>query len=88
MLGLSVCYSYERDNLLGTAGALRLAYDKGMLRDSFFVLYGDSYLPINFALVADGFRVSGRPALMTVYRNDSSLERSNAAFADGRCHSL
>src|SRR6516165_3041918 len=43
--GLSVAYSDEGDVLRGTGGALRLAADLGLLSQSFFVLYGDSYLP-------------------------------------------
>ncbi len=34
----------EGDDLRGTAGALRLALDQGVLGDAFGVLYGDSYL--------------------------------------------
>jgi NDP-sugar pyrophosphorylase family protein len=82
--GLSIRYSYERSGLLGTGGALRLAVDRGLLDDPFYVLYGDSYLHVNYAEVADRFRNSGRPALMTVYRNDGALERSNACYVDGR----
>lgn len=77
---LSVRYSYEEQGLMGTAGALRLAADRGLLDGCFFVLYGDSYLPIPLLPVEQSFRASSKPALMTVLRNDGRLEPSNAIF--------
>ena len=82
--GLGVRYVDEGDDLRGTAGALRLALDEGVLGDAFGVLYGDSYLPIELRPVWDAFRAAGRPALMTVYRNDDRWDASNAVFAEGR----
>jgi NDP-sugar pyrophosphorylase family protein len=81
--GVSVRYSYERDGLLGTAGAVRLAVDRGLLELAFFVLYGDSYLPIRYRDVAGAFDRCGCPALMTVYANHDRWEKSNASYADG-----
>ena len=49
--GLDVVYSDEGDAGLGTAGALRLAVDRGVMDEGFLVLYGDSYLPIDLAPV-------------------------------------
>ncbi len=45
--GLSVRYSFDGEKLLGTGGALRRALP--LLGDEFFVLYGDSYLEIDYA---------------------------------------
>ncbi|HLI55365.1 MAG TPA: sugar phosphate nucleotidyltransferase [Acidimicrobiales bacterium] len=81
--GLSVCYSREDGGLLGTGGALRLARERDLLDEEFFVLYGDSYLPVDFDQVAAAFRRSGGAALMTLFRNEGRLEASNACF-DGR----
>lgn len=75
-------YSFDGPKLLGTAGALRLALP--LLGDQFFVLYGDSYLPCDYAAVEDAFRLSGRTALMTVYRNQNQWDYSNVEFSDGR----
>jgi NDP-sugar pyrophosphorylase family protein len=77
---LNVSYVDEGTQLRGTAGALRLALDQGVLEESFFVVYGDSYLTVNVALVEEAFRSSGCPALMTVYRNAGRWEESNAVF--------
>lgn len=81
--GVAVDFVDEGEDLRGTAGALRLALDEGVLRERFFVLYGDSYLPISLEPVWEAFVESGRPALMTVLRNENRWDRSNAAVEDG-----
>jgi MurNAc alpha-1-phosphate uridylyltransferase len=43
--GLAVRYADEGDDLKGTGGALRGALDAGLLAETFFVLYGDFFLP-------------------------------------------
>jgi len=78
--GLSVKYVDEGSDLRGTGGALRLAHDEGALAESFAVLYGDSYLQLDLPRVYALFRASGRPALMTVLRNEGRWDRSNADF--------
>ena len=51
--------------------------------DAFFVLYGDSFLPIDFGAVERAYGESGKPALMTVLRNADRWDKSNARF-DGK----
>jgi NDP-sugar pyrophosphorylase family protein len=80
--GLRVRYVDEGEDLRGTAGALRLALDSGLLEDHFLVTYGDSYLPVDFGELAHLFNRSGRPAMMTVFRNDGRWDRSNV-IVDG-----
>lgn len=82
--GVAVTYVDEGERLRGTAGALRLALDLSMLPERFFVLYGDSYLPVVLAAVDAAFEGSGLPTLMTVFRNDNRWERSNARYEEGR----
>jgi NDP-sugar pyrophosphorylase family protein len=79
---LDVRYSRDGKEPLGTGGALKNALS--LLGEQFMVLYGDSWLEIDYAAVADAFLQSGMPALMTVYRNRGMHERSNAIFRDGR----
>jgi MurNAc alpha-1-phosphate uridylyltransferase len=81
-LGVEVKYSFDGASLLGTGGALRRALP--LLGDRFFVLYGDSYLPIDFGAVEKAFVSCGLPALMTVLRNDGQWDRSNVEFEGGR----
>jgi NDP-sugar pyrophosphorylase family protein len=80
--GCSVRYSYDGSPLKGTGGALRRALP--LLGDTFFVMYGDSYLPVEFEPVYDALMASGRTGLMTVFRNDDQWDRSNVEFAEGR----
>jgi NDP-sugar pyrophosphorylase family protein len=78
--GVPVRFVHEGSALRGTAGALRLASDLGVLAEDFLVTYGDSYLPIDFGWVADAFRRSGREGLMAVFKNDGQWDSSNVVF--------
>jgi NDP-sugar pyrophosphorylase family protein len=78
---MEVRYSFDGPKLLGTGGALRQALP--LLGEEFFVLYGDSYLPIDYAAVLTNFHASGQPGLMTVFRNDDAWDTSNVHFANG-----
>ena len=80
-LGLAIDYSYDGRELLGTGGALKRALP--LLGDEFFVLNGDSYLTFPFAAGQSAFFDAGRPALMTVLRNDNRWDRSNVRFENG-----
>ena len=82
--GMMIRWVSEGDDLLGTGGAIRLAHEQGALDDVFFVLYGDSYLPIDMHRVAGAWETSELPALMTVLRNDGQWDRSNVVYANGR----
>jgi len=79
-LGLQVHYAFDGPTRLGTGGALKAALP--MLGDAFFVLYGDSFLPIDFRAVEYAFRASGKPALMTVLRNQDRWDKSNVEYGD------
>lgn len=79
--GLRVRYSFDGERLLGTGGALRRAMP--LVDGPLFVLYGDSYLPIRMRPVQEAFAAAGRPALMTVLRNDGQWDRSNVEFEHG-----
>jgi NDP-sugar pyrophosphorylase family protein len=81
-LGIGIDYSFDGPVLLGTAGAIRQALP--LLPERFFVLYGDSYLPCDYAAVEAAFRQSGFPGLMTVYRNEGLYDSSNVEYDDGR----
>lgn len=80
--GLSVRYSYDGTTLLGTGGAVKKA--AGLLDGAFFIMYGDSYLDIDYQSVAMHFLSSGFPVLMTVFRNRNSMDVSNILMINGR----
>ncbi|MGA7911124.1 MAG: sugar phosphate nucleotidyltransferase [Candidatus Dormiibacterota bacterium] len=82
--GLNVAWVDEGERLLGTGGALRRAFDEGALEEAFFVLYGDSYLPVSMKEVEAAWRDSKQPALMTVLRNEGRWDTSNAIYAEGK----
>jgi NDP-sugar pyrophosphorylase family protein len=79
--GMDVCYSFDGQQLLGTAGAIRKALP--LLDTEFFALYGDSYLPCDYQAIASAFRRSGRQGLMTIYRNDGRFDTSNVEAKNG-----
>jgi NDP-sugar pyrophosphorylase family protein len=80
--GLEVLYSIDGPILLGTGGSLRKALPH--LGSEVLVMYGDSWLDTRFLPVVEAFRTSGKPALMTVFRNDGRWDRSNVWFENGR----
>lgn len=80
--GVSIDYSFDGPKLLGTGGALIQAMPK--LGDAFYVLYGDSYLPIDYRAVERHFLASGKLGLMTVFENHEAYDTSNVWFEDGR----
>ena len=81
-LGVRIRYSFDGPKLLGTGGAIKKAL--ALLPDTFFVLYGDSYLPVHYQAVAAAFQKAGKPALMTVYANADAWDTSNVWFEHGR----
>jgi NDP-sugar pyrophosphorylase family protein len=80
-LGVRIRYSYDCPKLLGTGGAIKRAL--ALLPDAFFVLYGDSYLPVGYQSVAAAFRETDKPALMTVFPNADAWDTSNVWFENG-----
>jgi NDP-sugar pyrophosphorylase family protein len=80
--GLTVEYSYDGDTLLGTGGAIKKALPS--LGAEFFILYGDSFLPINLSAVHDAYKEKQKIALMTVFKNDGQWDTSNVEFENGR----
>jgi|SRR5581483_5248313 len=79
--GVKLDYVFDGPQPLGTGGALRKAV--AFLGDAFVVIYGDSYLECDYKAVVRAFEVSGKQALMTVFRNAGQWDRSNVFFHDG-----
>jgi NDP-sugar pyrophosphorylase family protein len=82
--GLKATYVDEGAQLRGTAGAVRLALDAGVLDPAFALLYGDSFIRLSIPEVWARFEQSQPPALMTVIRNEGQWDRSNASYENGR----
>ena len=79
--GIALRYCHDGPSPLGTLGAVRKAAP--MLGERFLILYGDTYLRIDYRAVAAGWLDSGLPAMMTVLRNEGRWDTSNATF-DGQ----
>jgi NDP-sugar pyrophosphorylase family protein len=80
--GLEIQYVHDGPRPAGTAAAMRRALP--LLGEEFMVLYGDTYLRIDYANVARAFRDSPLPALLTVLHNRGAWGTSNAVYRDNR----
>jgi NDP-sugar pyrophosphorylase family protein len=79
---MEILFSYDGDVPLGTGGALKKAAP--LTGNAFFVLYGDSYLEIDYDDVQRSWQKSGKPALMAVFRNENRWDSSNVLFENNR----
>jgi len=76
--GMRIAYSYDAPELDGTLGAIRRALP--LLPERFLVLYGDTYLRLDYRAAERTWRESGLPALMVVLRNSGRWDTSNAVY--------
>lgn len=80
--GIDIRYSFDAvPGLDGTLRAIRGAL--ALLGERFLILYGDTYLRIDYRAVARRWAESGLPAVMTVLRNEGRWDTSNAVYRDG-----
>jgi NDP-sugar pyrophosphorylase family protein len=80
--GVQIAYSDEGPEPIGTLGAVRQAAP--LLGPRFLVLYGDTYLRIDYGRAAADWDASGLPAMMTVLRNEGRWDSSNALLEGDR----
>ena len=83
-LGLQIDYSFDWPTLLGTGGAVKHAISR--LGEEFLVIYGDSYMPVDYAAIVEAFVLNEKPALMTVFENEGRWDASNVWFEAGEIH--
>ncbi len=79
--GVRVRYSYDGPKLMGPAGALKGA--EPLLKECFFVTYGDAYLRADYRNIMRALLDSGRLGLMTVYENHNRYGRSDVVVRGG-----
>lgn len=79
--GVTITYSYDSVHLDGTLGAIRRA--RAHLGERFLVMYGDTYLEIDYSNFARSWQQSNKRAAMTVLFNANQWDRSNVNFNNG-----
>ncbi len=79
--GVKISYSQEPVGLLGTGGCLKWA--EALLDEAFMVMYGDSYLKLDYREVWNEYQRHPADGLMTVYRNENRFDRSNLRVENG-----
>jgi MurNAc alpha-1-phosphate uridylyltransferase len=80
-VGLEIEYSFDGPFQLGTGGSIKNALP--LLGSKFALIYGDSYLPIDFISVENEFLKHKSLGLVTVFRNENRYIQSNIEI-DGR----
>lgn len=79
--GANIKYSDDGEKPLGPIGAVKNA--ESLLEDVFFVMYGDSYLSVDFQKVYSYFTQNNKLGLMVVYKNYDKYDKSNLAVENG-----
>ena len=82
--GVKIIYSYEKDRLLGTGGALKLA--ESYLARRFFLIWGDSYVRLNYKEMYD-FHLKNSDdfdVTIAIFYNIRNYDKSNVIYERGR----
>ena len=80
--GSTFKYSIDGPVQLGTGGAIYKALP--LLEEKFAVIYGDSYLPMDYKNLERTFETSSYLAMMSVFENRNLIESSNVQFFEGK----
>lgn len=78
--GVNIQYSHDGEKPLGPIGAVKNA--ESLLEDIFFIMYGDSYLSLDFQKAYSYFTQSNKLGLMVVYKNYDKFDKSNIVIKD------
>ncbi len=82
--GLEIRYSRDGRSQLGTGGALKKA--EAMLDEHFILLYGDSFMDMDYRELVYRSRLereAGKAGVMAVLKNEGRYDTSNVIFRDG-----
>lgn len=73
---------YSEDKQLDVFGAVKNA--ESLLKDDFFMMYGDSYLPaLDFNDMYKKFTNQNKLAMMAVWKNNNQVDKSNLKVEEG-----
>jgi len=81
--GIKIQYSSDGPELLGTGGAIRKTLP--LLKEDFLVIYGDSYMDINYPEVIHHYfisKIKGKKAILTILKNNNKFDKSNIMYKD------
>ena len=82
--GLNISYSEDGKKLLGTGGAVAKAAS-AIDCENFFVIYGDSFLPIDYQKMFTYFQSTPKICnLMAVFRNCGRFDACNVALGKNK----
>ena len=73
---IKVSFSFDGNNPLGTGGAIKHALKNEDQNEPFFVMYGDSYLRVDYSKIYAHYLESKNP-LMTIFKNENYYDQSN-----------
>lgn len=82
--GSRIIYSFEKEKLLGTGGALKLA--EPYLDEKFFLIWGDSYVRLNYKEMYD-FHVKNSKdfdVTIAIFYNIRNYDKSNIIYERGK----
>jgi NDP-sugar pyrophosphorylase family protein len=79
---IKVLYSEDGAHLLGTGGAIKKALP--LLGDNFFVLYGDTFLPIEYIDVKKFYFKNKSRSAITIFKNNGMWDKSNVNFKNNK----
>lgn len=81
-LGVEIKYSFDGEIQLGTGGALKNA--EGLLENRFLLLYGDSFMDIDYQEVVYRYllenQYEGKEGIMTILQNKNRYDKSNVLY--------
>ena len=73
-------FSYDGKKLLGTGGAVKKVLP--LISKNFFVIFGDSFLPVDYLKIYKKFLISKKFALMTIYKNENLNDITGEGLSD------
>ncbi len=80
--GVDIKYSYDGDKKLGPMGAIKNAEE--LLKKEFFIMYGDSYVFVDFSKVYGFYKKNSKLVCMVVYKNENKYDKSNLIVENKR----
>jgi len=75
-----IIVNYNGKKLLGTGGAIKKVLP--LISKNFFVIFGDSFLPVDYLKIYKKFLISKKFGLMTIYKNENLNDITGEGLSD------